>query len=107
MDNLFLQSFTFGFDPKLLPDLVNSVEILAEIDLSNTRLSGILESTGGCPEDMNDDGTVNGAVSHHGMAAAWGHRLFRAMRLGSMHAAWFLGFGNSSLAVYALWVGTA
>jgi len=61
MDNLFLQSFTFGFDPKQLPDLVQSVEILAQIDLSNTTLSGILESTGGCPEDMNGDGTVNGA----------------------------------------------
>lgn len=71
MDNLFLQSFTFGFDPKQLPDLVNSVEILAEIDLSNTRLSGILESTGGCPEDMNDDGTVNGADLGL-LLAAWG-----------------------------------
>jgi hypothetical protein len=71
MDNLFLQSFTFGFDPKQLPDLVQSVEILAQIDLSNTTLSGILESTGGCPEDMNGDGTVNGADLGL-LLAAWG-----------------------------------
>jgi hypothetical protein len=71
MDNLFLQSFTFGFDPKKLPDLVTSVEIVAEIDLSNTTLSGILESTGGCPEDMNGDGTVNGADLGL-LLAAWG-----------------------------------
>ena len=71
MQNLFLQSFTFGFDPKDLPVGVNSVEILAEIDLSNTTLSGLLESTGGCPEDMNGDGTVNGADLGL-LLAAWG-----------------------------------
>ena len=71
LDNLFLQSFTFAFDPKELPDLVNSVEIEATIDLSNTSLSGILESTGGCPEDMNGDGTVNGADLGL-LLAAWG-----------------------------------
>ncbi len=71
LDNLFLQSFTFAFDPKKLPDLVNSVEIEAMIDLSNTSLSGILESTGGCPEDMNGDGTVNGADLGL-LLAAWG-----------------------------------
>lgn len=71
LDNLFLQSFTFAFDPKELPDLVNSVEIEAMIDLSNTSLSGILESTGGCPEDMNGDGTVNGADLGL-LLAAWG-----------------------------------
>ena len=71
LDNLFLQSFTFAFDPKKLPDLVNSVEIEATIDLSNTSLSGILESTGGCPEDMNGDGTVNGADLGL-LLAAWG-----------------------------------
>jgi hypothetical protein len=71
MQNLYLQSFSFGLDPKDLPVGVNSVEILAEVDLSNTTLSGLLESTGGCPEDMNGDGTVNGADLGL-LLAAWG-----------------------------------
>ncbi|MDE0887913.1 MAG: hypothetical protein OSA40_00500 [Phycisphaerales bacterium] len=71
MQNLYLQSFTFGLDPKDLPVGVNSVEILVEVDLNNTTLTGILKSTGGCPEDMNGDGTVNGADLGL-LLAAWG-----------------------------------
>ncbi|MAD19128.1 MAG: hypothetical protein CMJ52_02765 [Planctomycetaceae bacterium] len=70
MDNLILQPFSFGLDPKDLPIGVNNVTILAEVNLSNTSLIGTLE-TSETEGDFNGDGCVDGGDLGF-LLAAWG-----------------------------------
>lgn len=69
IDQVAISTIVYDLDPATLPDGVNSVRIVADVDLSNVRLSGTYsESVFG---DLTGDGIVN-AADLGLLIAAWG-----------------------------------
>ncbi len=72
LSQLALDPIVFEIPPKDLPFGVNSVQITANVDLSNVTLSGQLEAQESpCPGDFDQSGQVDGS-DFGAILAAWG-----------------------------------
>ena len=72
VSNFSIDEVVYDVDPKLLPSGVNSVRIIANVNLGNVGMSGTYDPPApDCPADFNDDGLVDGG-DLGSLLLAWG-----------------------------------